>query len=85
MSDECSDVHVNGQRAELLPARTVLSTLAPGTAGGKGADGSKDPLGGLFFVHVPLLDKFIPGSGLGSGSSASDGSHGPAGDSSKGI
>ena len=84
MSDECSDLHVNGQRAELLPARTVLSTLAPGTAGGKGADGSKDPLGGLY-VHIPLLDKVIPGSGLGTDSSASDGSHGPVGSSTKGI
>lgn len=85
MSAECSDVHINGQRAELLPARTVLSTLAPGAAGGKGADGGKDPLSGLFFLHVPLLDKVIPGSGIGSGSSASDGSHGPVGSSTKGI
>ncbi len=56
MSDMLSCAEVDGQRVELLPARTVLSTFVQG-----GANGT-DSFGGVG-IGLPVLDKIFPGSG----------------------
>ncbi len=55
MSNTLSCAELDGQRAELLPARTVLSTFT------QGANGS-DAFGGIG-LGIPILDKIFPGSG----------------------
>ena len=61
MSDALSSAELDGQRVELLPARTVLSTFVQGSDGGTGANG-KDAIGGVG-IGLPILDKIFPGSG----------------------
>jgi hypothetical protein len=61
MSDTLSDTELEGERAELLPARTVLSTFTQGANGGNGANGL-DKWGGIG-LGIPILDKLFPGSG----------------------
>jgi hypothetical protein len=56
MSDTVSCAELDGQRVELLPARTVLSTFAQGAANGT------DSFGGIG-IGLPILDKIFPGSG----------------------
>lgn len=65
MSDTVSCAELDGQRVELLPARTVLTTFT------QAANGS-DAFGGIG-LGIPILDKLFPGSGNavgGNGASA---------------
>ncbi|MGH3289394.1 MAG: hypothetical protein ACRDU4_02200 [Mycobacterium sp.] len=61
MCDTLSNIELNGQRVELLPARTVLSTFTQGADGGTGANGA-DKFGGIG-VGLPIVDKILPGAG----------------------
>jgi hypothetical protein len=75
MSEKSSDVQVDGQHVELLPARTVLSTFA------RAADESygNEDAGGLDSIlgHLPSLDD--------SNSGGENGVNGAAGGATKGI
>ncbi|HEV7827742.1 MAG TPA: hypothetical protein VGP04_02615 [Pseudonocardiaceae bacterium] len=55
MSDTLSCAELDGQRVELLPARTVLSMFT------QAANGS-DAFGGIG-LGIPILSYFFPGSG----------------------
>ncbi len=46
MSEALSSAEINRQRAELLPARTVLSLFSAKGAGGKGTGGTGTGAGG---------------------------------------
>ena len=59
MSDAFSDVQLGGQRVELLPARTVLST-ARGADGAKGGD--TDLIGDIL-SHVHIMENSYTSSG----------------------
>ena len=73
MSETPSNVDVNGQHAELLPARTVLSTVARAAEAG-----DDEGFGGLdSIIKVPTLDDAEP--------APNDGITGAAGTATKGI
>ena len=72
MSDTWRDIQFDGQRVELLPARTVLSTFAPATEGSDGSEGM-DAVG--LVTHLPLVNKVLP-SGDHDGSNGHGGSSG---------
>ncbi|MGH3695840.1 MAG: hypothetical protein ACRDRX_17930 [Pseudonocardiaceae bacterium] len=55
MSETLVWAELGGQHAELLPARTVLSTFA------QGADGM-DSFGGIG-IGLPIMNQIFPGSG----------------------
>ncbi len=78
-----SDAQFTAQQAELLPARTVLSTFTRAGDGGQNG-GGKNLLDGLT-VHIPLLDKVLGSPGTGTDGSTSNGSRGVSGDSSRGL
>ncbi|MDQ4102676.1 MAG: hypothetical protein M3186_02765 [Actinomycetota bacterium] len=64
MSDTVSPTELDGQHAELLPARTVLSMFSTGSDGGVGGNG-ENAVGklGVNVLGVPL----IPGGGNATG------------------
>lgn len=78
-----SDGQFTAQHAELLPARTVLSTFTRASDGGHNG-GGKNLLDGLT-VHIPLLDKVLGNPGNGADGSTSNGSQGFSGASSRGL
>lgn len=72
MSDAFSDVAFERQRVELLPARTVLSTLVRGADKSPRGAGA-DPIGTLF-SHIHVLQGVVPGDGGNNGSVGASGS-----------
>ena len=72
MSDAWRDIQFDSQHVELLPARTVLSTVAGATEGSDGSDGM-DAVG--FVTHLPLVGKVLA-SGDHGGSNGVGGSSG---------
>jgi len=72
MSDTWRDIQFDSQHVELLPARTVLSTLAGATEGSDGSDGM-DAVG--LVTHLPLVGKVLA-SGDHGGSNGVSGSSG---------
>jgi hypothetical protein len=47
MSDALSFAEIDGQHAELLPARTVMSMFSAGGGGGRGGNGGHGGTGGV--------------------------------------
>jgi hypothetical protein len=82
MSGTRSNAECSGQQAELLPARTVLSTFTRASDGGHNG-GGKNLLDGLT-VQIPLLDKILGNPGSGADGSA-NGSRGSSGAGSRGL
>lgn len=70
MSSACSDVQLDRQRVELLPARTLLSTFVRGTAGSQHGD-STDPIGALF-NQIHILKGVLPSGPGGAGGPTGD-------------
>lgn len=63
MCDTVSSAELDGQHAELLPARTVLSTFSA-TDGGAATDGAH----GVGTIGVTMLGReLLPGGGNGTG------------------
>lgn len=62
MSDVLSSVELHGCQVELLPARTVLSLLAQGSAQGSSGGSNGGPTKGGGFPDISQLTK---GLGLG--------------------
>jgi hypothetical protein len=82
MSGTRSNAECSGQHAELLPARTVLSTFTRASDGGHNG-GGKNLLDGLK-GDIPLLDKVLGITGNNADGSA-NGSRGSSGPSSRGL
>jgi hypothetical protein len=83
MPSTSNDGQVTGQHAELLPARTVLSTLTRASGGGHNG-GGKGPLDGLK-VDIPLLNQVLGNPSHGADGTTNNGSQGSRGASSHGI
>lgn len=68
MSDAVSFAEIDEQHAELLPERTVMSTifLTDGETGGAGGDGTGG-IGGNVLSGIGILSPGVAGAGNGTG------------------
>jgi hypothetical protein len=84
MSDALSFAEIDGQRVELLPARTVMSLLSTGGDAGRGGNGGAGGHGGVGRggLGINLLNLNLFGDQI---NSAGDGIGGAGGDADGGA